>query len=322
MNSLENTKPLPGISIHINMSMKFELVRKLIDEVLNLHAKIVRFDIWWGEVLGEDGSIRKRSLTWYRSVVVHMVEKGLIPLAILGSGITTKRYVDKLIQSSKFSELVYEYSYIVAKTLSPYVYIFQLGNELNHPLSSIPRKVRYNFIESLCRGVNEGFSKSIKILNINIDVPRWRNYIKNVEKLLKECIDIVGIDHYPNTWRFVGYNYQKIFHLFVDLYKSLDKHLAITEIGFASELRIFGKTVLNREKRQKEFIENILHFLSVLANNVPINFIVWYMLWDEDPVVCEPFHGFGWCGWGILRRDFSKKPGWKALKTWYRYLSK
>jgi hypothetical protein len=314
-------KPIPGISIHFSITKNFELVNRLTEEALNLHAKIIRFDIWWNEVVSRGGFVLRSSLAWYKNLVIYMLEKGLIPLVILGSGVT-KRSMDRSGDDKRFLGLVYSYAYSISKTLKPYVNFYQLGNELNNPLLSIPWSVRYSFVEELCRGVADGSSRSIKILNINIDVPRWERYIEETKKLIKECIDIIGVDHYPNTWSLPRDNYWKQLQYLLHLLKFHDKQLAITEVGYASELRLFGKTILNREKCQAMFIENIFQSLDKVVEYTPLAFVIWYMLWDEDPTACEPISGFGWCGWGVLRKDFSRKPGWYLLKKWFKYLIK
>ncbi|MEM3980172.1 MAG: hypothetical protein QXF79_02820, partial [Ignisphaera sp.] len=103
--------------------------------------------------------------------------------------------------------------------------------------------------------------------------------------------------------------------------KRYNKSLAITETGFATELRFLNKIVIKREHEQMKFINKTFSSITSIACEIPVMFIVWYMLWDEDPMSCEPFSGLGWCGWGVLRTDFSKKPGWFVLKKEFEFLN-
>ncbi|MEM1526356.1 MAG: hypothetical protein QXH10_07055 [Ignisphaera sp.] len=219
-------------------------------------------------------------------------------------------------------DYVYSYAYNVSRAFKPYVEIYQLGNELNLTFNVSPQSIiGIDFIEALCRGIVDGAGDKVKIVNIAIDYMGWRKFLHKILTDLRKCVDIIGIDHYPRTWSFAGHHDWRILKSVYGDVEKYGKSLAITEIGFSTELRILNKVVIKREIEQARFVNTAFSSIINMVREIPIKFIVWYMLWDENPISCEPSSGLGWCGWGVLRTDFSKKPGWFALKRVFELLN-
>lgn len=314
----------PGVSIHIDVRDSRTPLR-LVDEAIAVNAKLIRFDILWRDIEPVEGAIDYVNLYRYREIVEYIVRRGLKPIAVIGTGYP--RWFLEIAKLRKGSgeriiDKVYEYSYTVAKFLKPYVEIYQLGNELNHPLNPLPRSLRIEFLEALGIGVSSAVSNCLRIVNIIVDIVEWKNYLRRVLNTVGSIIDIVGVDRYPRTWSFIDYsNWDILRHVYKEVKRS-GKTLAITEVGFATKLKFLGKAILRREVEQVKFINSVFRALARISLEIPITFVIWYMLWDENPEVCEPIEGIGWCGWGLLRSDYTRKLGWYTLRTWFNWLNR
>lgn len=303
--------------------MRTKTICRLIEESIAIGAKIIRFDIWWKDIEPSQDKILQTNLNWYKDLIEYIVRRNLKPLLIIGTGLP--RWVISLIRKNinynYLIDYVYSYAYNVSRAFKPYVEIYQLGNELNLTFNALLRSIGIDFIEALCRGIVDGAGDKLKIINIAVDYVGWRKFLYKILTDLRKCVDIIGIDHYPGTWSFTSYH---DWRMLKGVYRDVEKYgksLAITEIGFATELRLLNKVVIKREIEQAKFVSIALSSIINMAREIPIEFVVWYMLWDENTISCEPSSGLGWCGWGVLRVDFSKKPGWFALKRVFELLN-
>ncbi|MEM1644357.1 MAG: hypothetical protein QXL96_00575, partial [Ignisphaera sp.] len=295
--------PSPAVSIHVNTGIQTKIICKLIEESIVIGAKIIRFDIWWKDIEPSQGTLFRPSLCWYKELIEYIVQKGLEPLLVLGTGLP--RWFISLIRKNKkhnyLIDYVYDYAYNVSKFLKPYVTMYQLGNELNLTLNNtVLRNIGIDFVEALCRGIIDGTGGKLQVINITIDYIGWRKFLHKALTKLRKCVDIIGIDHYPKTWSLSRYDDWRILKSIYKDIKRYNKSLAITETGFATELRFLNKIVIKREHEQMKFINKTFSSITSIACEIPVMFIVWYMLWDEDPMSCEPFSGLGGCGWGVL----------------------
>lgn len=316
--------PEPTISVHIYAKEKIDIVLRLIDEATIIGSKFIRFNIWWREIEPIEGYINIPILNWYKKVIKYIVRKRLKPITIIGADYP-KWFIDKVkegISVKYMIEKTYDYAYTVSKSMKPYIEVYQLGNELNHPLNPLPNRLKTVFLNTLIRGVTDVVGSSITIVNINANVIGWANFLDRLFATeVGEAIDIIGIDHYPRTWSFADYNDWGLLKYVYDKTKQYNKAIAITETGFATELRFLGNIILRREAKQTTFINTLFKTVLQMFREVPVKFISWYMLWDEDPIACEPMHNVGWCGWGILRTNFARKLGWYALRRWFKWLT-
>ncbi len=89
------------------------------------------------------------------------------------------------------------------------------------------------------------------------------------------------------------------------------------ETGYPTSGFIVFCTVPHSEEGQEQYINIAFNSIVQRAQNSHIVFLTWYMLWDESPPACESILIGKYCNWGVLREDFSKKPGWYTLKDWF-----
>jgi len=228
-----------------------------------------------------------------------------------------------------FLNEAYRYARLVASWLGYSIDHYQLGNELNHFRDPVPDAVDAAFIEALGRGVNDGDPVlRFKIVNVIVDLlfdewPNWENTLRSWLNSAGSFIDIVAIDHYPGTWYFywwdpwstsVWSDWSPLDKL-ISIARSYGKVPAIMETGYPSS----GPG--HSESNQAQYVDAAFGEIMKRAHNTYIAFLSWYMLWDE-PNSCEyiiPPYVLGYCGWGVLRPDFSKKPAWDTLSYWFRY---
>jgi len=209
----------------------------------------------------------------------------------------------------------YQYAKVVSSYIGDLVNYYQLGNELNNPfVDIIPAEYDAAYIYALARGVAAGDPNSYKTI-VNIfafyktpwpNIPGWTNTLRSWLNKVGNVIDIVGLDYYPGTWSHTSYNDWKPLDELIAIAKQYHKIPAVMETGYPS----YGHG--HTEEKQKEYIEKAFPAIMQRAEKTHIAFLSWYMLWDE-PGSCE----FGYCGWGVLRQDFTKKPAWYELHYWF-----
>ncbi len=199
----------------------------------------------------------------------------------------------------------YQYSKAMASSFGQDIDYYQLGNELNHPLDLIPFDWDATFIYWLSQGLYEDPSDHIGIVNVFADWTRWEmnleSWLDTLKTLPSDTIEIVAIDHYPGTWE--GKRF--------DDWSQLDKLIEIAnmETGYPA----YGDD--HSEEKQAEYINVAFNEIMERAKKHYIEFLSWYMLWDEPGS-----EELDYTGWGVLRRDFSKKPRWYALQKWFTKL--
>ena len=205
-------------------------------------------------------------------------------------------------------EKAYEYAKKVAEYLGDLIDYYQLGNELNHFLDPIPPWYDPAYIAALGKSVAEGDPDEYHtIVNVIVDYHPWSLTLRLWLNSAGHVIDIVAIDHYPGTWTpQESWSHWEELDELIKIAKDYGKVPAIMETGYPSE----GGD--HTEERQESYIDVAFSEIMKRAQRHYIAFLSWYMLWDE-PESKELFY----YGWGVLRRDFSKKPAWYRLKDWF-----
>ncbi len=208
-------------------------------------------------------------------------------------------------------EGAYWYAFMVSYYLGNKVTYYQLGNELNHFVDPMPSEYDTAYIESLANGVDMGESyrdsNYLTIINVFADITGWENTLRDWLTLSSEEIDIIAIDHYPGTWTLTYFNDWSPLDSLIQMAQEYNKMPAIMETGYPSSG--YGHT----EEGQKYYIDVAFDAIVQKTQNNYIAFLSWYMLWDESPISCE----LGYCGWGVLRENFTIKPAWYTLKNWF-----
>ncbi len=217
----------------------------------------------------------------------------------------------------------YQYSKVVASSFGQDIDYYQLGNELNHPYDQMPAEWDAPFIYWLSQGLYEDPTDHIGIINVYADWYGWKDILKSwldtLKNLPTDTIGVIAVDHYPGTWPIPSpipnYDDWSPLDKIINIAKDYNKKPAIMETGFPSGC-IDGIPCFHSEDKQVEYIKIAFNAIMKRAKNYNIEFLSWYMLWDE-PGSEELWY----TGWGVLRQDFSKKPGWFALHDWFKQLS-
>jgi len=208
----------------------------------------------------------------------------------------------------------YKYSKTVASSFGQDIDYYQLANELNHFIDLIPREWDAIFIYWLSQGLYEDPTDHIGIVNVFADLEKWdinlKNWLETLKNLPADTIGIVAIDHYPGTWDFNApfSDWSKLDEL-INIADKYDKRSAIMETGYPTS------GVNHSEENQVTYINEAFKAIMKRSNDHDIEFLSWYMLWDE-PGSVEGIYS----GWGVLREDFTKKPGWYTLHNWFTKL--
>ena len=207
-------------------------------------------------------------------------------------------------------EKAYQYSKTVASSFGQDIDYYQLGNELNHPIDLIPFDWDAVFIYWLSQGLYEDPSDHIGIINVFADWFYWdrdlKSWLETLKNLPADTIGIIAIDHYPGTWGEGPFDNWEALDKLINIASKYDKKSSIMETGYPTQ----GND--HNEDKQAEYINKAFNAIMKRAKEHDIEFLSWYMLWDEP--------GSGevrYDGWGVLRRDFSKKPGWYTLHDWF-----
>ncbi len=214
------------------------------------------------------------------------------------------RFMEDLMQKA------YQYSKAVASSFGQDIDYYQLGNELNHPCDLMPAEWDAPFIYWLSQGLYEDPTDHIGIINVYADWYEWENILKSwldtLKNLPADTIGIVAIDHYPGTWTGTHWDDWSPLDSLIQIAQKYNKTPAIMETGYPSSG--WGHT----EEKQASYVDVAFNAIMQRARSNYIAFLSWYMLWDEPGS-----EELRYSGWGVLRKDFSKKPAWYKLRDWF-----
>jgi hypothetical protein len=204
--------------------------------------------------------------------------------------------------------------------LGPYVDIWQIENELNHPwhnfLPSVNRKLALDIVKIGAETVKENDPNTKVATNLfyrkelllpGLYYPRNKPFIKKLKDNLQDKIDILGMDIFRGSWHRGSPDiYPHDLKFFHDLW---DGDIMIMETGYCT-----GKTHIN--SNQAEYVENVFRSLDHPFKNVPwFRGIMWYEYHSShSKIPCENFFGLHY-GDGV-----SEKPAWgEFVKNIERY---
>jgi len=286
----------------------------------------------------EKGVVYVKPLLQTYKALKRAVKSGSSVASTCGANVLSEAYTtNNCVQQcyyyiTAFLNEAYQYAKVVASVLRRLEYepwnlvaYYQLGNEQNHFIDPVPDQFDAAFIEALGRGVNDGDPGRYKIVNAFANWPGWDSALKSWLGSAGGFIDIVAIDHYPGTWSgdpltSSSWGDWTPLDKLISIANSYGKTPVIMETGYPSEaypLNIPGN--IRNENMQAQYINTAFSEIMKRTQNAYIAFLTWYMLWDEQPETCENIAFVKYCGWGVLRPDFSKKPAWDTLSYWFKY---
>lgn len=271
--------------------------------------------------------MKNQGVNWVRLDVTKPIEYSLklfkdahdLGLKVIGV-VTSKRMLRDLSFGKKnyfpgsswgkeWKKFVEETAYL----FDPYVEIWQIDNELNHPwhnfLPSMNTKLALDIIESGVDAVKKTNSEAKLAVNLfhelkgpfqapGICFIRDKPFILGFKERLDGRIDILGMDIYRGTWHLGNpAQYPEDLKRYHDLWKG---DVMIMETGFCTG--IFGRS----EGDSANYIAQVFKSLDNHLKNAPwFKGIVWYVFRSSDSgIPCENF-------FGLHRHDgFAEKPAW------------
>ncbi len=252
--------------------------------------------------------------------VVEFAERNKVPLRKLN--LDGKYVYVNMLVGDEFLGEAKEYAARVAGEIGKDVYYYQLGNEPNHALDFIYLFDGPKYIRALYEGINSVDDEFETTVNFFTDFPHddpgnlilyWPYSVTRYLLTAGDCIDIVGIDHYPGTWSLESYEiWDQLYTLFhiTDYY---GKKAAVIETGYTTWYP-HPVDYPHTEEKQQKFINTAFPTIRELTklNNWELVFVGWYELTDEEKpsVLWLPTEKY----FGILNVTLVPKAGYEDLK--------
>lgn len=229
-----------------------------------------------------------------------------------GLGFGTENYLPGSNWENKWKKLVEE----ATSVIGPYVEIWQIDNELNHPwhnpIPSTNTQLAVDIVEAGVDAVKNTYSAAKIAVNVfykgkgplqipGIHIIRDKTFILKYKEQLKNKIDILGMDIYRGTWHGgTPANYPNDLELYHDLWEG---DVMIMETGFCTG--IFGRS----EADQANYVKQVFKYLKNHLKNTPwFRGIVWYEYNSRySGLPCEKF-------FGLHKYDgLEEMPAWREL---------
>jgi parallel beta-helix repeat protein len=218
--------------------------------------------------------------------------------------------------SKKFLKEAKEYAEKLAYEIGGDVYYYQLGNEPNHALDLIYWLDGPKYIKALYVGINTSDNELETAVNFFVDPPHdspgpwlWTNSVISYLNSVGDCINIVGIDHYPGTWSLEPYDSWYQIGVLLNIIENYGKKAAVMETGFST-----WEPFRHSEQDQQEFINTAFPAIrdEIQTIEKDLVFVGWYELTDEEkptiPWLLPEKH------FGILHLDLTPKLGYNDLR--------
>ena len=230
-----------------------------------------------------------------------------------GLGLDTERYLQGSDWERKWGKSVEQ----AASALAPYVEIWQIDNELNHPwhnpIPSINTRLATDIVElgvDALRSVSTEAKTAVNLFYkvkgplpiLDIGVIHDEPFILEYKKNLKDKIDIMGLDIYRGTWHLgTPTNYPNDLKRYHELWEG---DVMIMETGFCTG-------ILGRNKaHQANHVKQVFNSIDDYIKNIPwFAGIVWYVYKSSHSgIPCENF-------FGLHKNDgFEEKQAWKEFE--------
>ncbi|UCF07163.1 MAG: hypothetical protein JSW28_05770 [Thermoplasmata archaeon] len=213
-----------------------------------------------------------------------------------GLGFPAGHYLPGSDWKRKWKERVSE----AAGELGPYVDIWQVDNELNHPwhnlLPSMNLKLAVEIVDAGAEAIRERcphaetaanvfFERKVPFSCCGIDIFRDERFILSYKEKLRDAIDILGMDIYRSTWHGkTPQNYPSDLERYHGLWGG---DVMIMETGFCTGF------LGGSEADQASYVHQVFDSLDHHIRHVPwFRGAVWYKFKSKDAgLPCEGFFG-------------------------------
>ncbi len=273
--------PLLTLSVHASdLHFDGNLAEAAYREVLSLNANGVRTDVSWLDIEPSMGKWDPYKIQWYKDYFRRASEFHIAGICVL-HGMPTWARLLAGVRPKQFLERWGIYCRMVESILNEGVEVVQVWNEPNHPLYQFGSR---HMVLDLLRIARDNLDGRRKLaVNIVDGVPFWETYTTWLMAEVGDCIDIIAIDSYPETWKLSqATNWHSLERLLVRVNDSTDiwagKIPAILETGYSTYVPL-----LRTASKQAEWIRASFDAISLLNDNFSssLRILNWYKLFDD-----------------------------------------
>lgn len=313
--------PWLTVSIHeTDLRLGQDAVEAAFREVRSLNANGVRTDLCWSDIEPEMGRWDEDKIRWYQGYFEQARQLGLGTICVLYS-LPNWVKVLSLVKPNEFLKRWEAYCQRVERILGDSGEVVQVWNEVNHPYYQwVPRPIVPRLFE-----IARGALNRRRELAVNIyDGFPWQDYITRLLVEAGCCIDIIGIDSFPGTYRLGNASSWKPLETLLRRVNDPNstwygKKAALLETGFSTYI-----PYLKSRARQAQWIRSNFEVISRLNDSFPSSLCIlnWYKLFND--------YGEGFLNiighFGVVammrkdRRTSKKQPAYDSLAERFRLL--
>ncbi len=295
---------------------------KCLSEITALGATYVRSDVRWSDVIPDGITPDESAFAWYRAYFQAARDwYGLRPLIVLSSppAIVKDRY------GNNPQMLLKSWNYYIEQVvmhLGDLCEYYQVLNEPNNPVYSIfSQQQNGAAISSAATIIRKQVPQAQIIVNFLMELWGWKEFIEDVLHAAGNSIDIIGLDHYPDTWAFSWQsNWDAVTDLLTEIksggHQSIwhNRTLAILETGYATNV-----AWLRDDSEQVQYFQHFSQALRTFdpSDSPSLALVGFYELCDADSsAFLDPEAHFGLLRSGSLER----KPAFSEVSQLCRFL--
>lgn len=292
------------------------MVNRCLAEAVTLGAQFIRIDIRWQDVLPDGEHVDESAWEWYESYINAAIKwYGLSLFVVLFNPpecVSRASVADRLVMWERYVSLV-------AGRLGDRCRYYQILNEPNNPVfsvfrgSSLPTAIRV-----ASKVIRHHSPKARTAINVLADLPGWLASLERTIGDTGDSIDIIGIDHYPETWTVSWLSPisdwsrlgDRLAGRLADVRSPLNgRPVAILETGYSTNVPL-----LRNDEAQVRYLSSLSDGLKFLDSRLPhgLAFVGIYELADGDSNAgVDPESHFG-----LIESDsLARKPAFGVVQT-------
>ena len=272
--------PWVTLSIHATDLRAGEAsVKAAFEEVRALNANGIRTDLCWSDIEPRMGRWDEERLRWYQGYFERARQLNLAVVCVLYSLPNWIRVLS-LVDPNRFLERWQIYCQKVEEILGESAEVIQVWNEVNHPYYQwVPARI----VPSLFK-IARGTLGARRKLAVNVyDGLPWQTYLDRLLAQAGDCIDIIGIDSFPETYKLNNArSWEPLEILLRRVNDPTDpwygKKPALLETGFSTYI-----PGLKTPARQAEWIRSSFEAIRQLNDGFSnsIQILNWYKLFND-----------------------------------------
>lgn len=300
-----------GISLHYD-----DITDEAVDEhIEELNIDLLRFDIHWKDVEANNNIFEFKD---YDPIINKYGSDRFIIILI-----TPPNWAKTLYETDKEQYWVEWQEYVKEVALRYDFYYYQVDNEMNHILGTIAGRWLYDYddrpiiIEKTGETLNNYDPTHKIIVNVMANSPNW---YENLNHWLEESgkhIDVIGIDHYSETWTARANKWRPLTIVMEETIRSgsnyFGKDIGICEVGYSTYREgthgeVQQERWINIELKE---LRDIVQTYNSQSYQSKFKFVIWYELFEGG----SEFDYNPEAHFGIITKDGEPKMGYDDLKA-------